>query len=58
MFCFGKKILRNNVNKVNESTKNERKNIEKSNINYNHKIIHKNDSRTKPKIKISDINDN
>ena len=43
MFCFGKKIWKNNVNKSNEST-NEIKKIDILNINYNHKIVHKNDS--------------
>ena len=53
MFCFGKKNLKNNVNKFNESTKNERKNIEIVNTNYNnYKEVHKNDPiKIKPNLR-------
>ena len=45
MFCFGKKILTNYLNKRNRTNKNERKNINISNFNYYNKIIHKSDSK-------------
>ena len=45
MFCFGKKILMNYLNKRNRTNKNERKNINISNFNYYNKIIHKSDSK-------------
>ena len=41
-FCYGKKCFKHDLNKKNESTKNERKNIDISNVNYKHKIIYRN----------------
>ena len=39
---FGKKTLKDFLNKRNESSKNESKNINTTNSNYNYKIFYKN----------------
>ena len=44
IFCEKKPILKNDVNKRNESTKNERKSINISNNNYKYKTIDPNES--------------